>query len=137
LRYAAGVVRDRHQAGRGGEVPSAGERAQVAGANEQRCAKERTETGHGLDDQCLWVLGEGLLDLRAEGFRQITTQLYFAGGEYIDGDVASAVKDDLILDPKRAPTATCAWLRLRTRAHLTWADRGPQHLLIEIARIRD
>jgi catechol 1,2-dioxygenase len=41
--------------------------------------------------------------VRAGGFRQVTTQLYFAGGEYIDGDVASAVKDELILDPKPGP----------------------------------
>jgi catechol 1,2-dioxygenase len=43
------------------------------------------------------------LMVRAEGFRQITTQLYFSGGEYLDGDVASAVKDDLILDPSPGP----------------------------------
>jgi catechol 1,2-dioxygenase len=43
------------------------------------------------------------LMVRAGGFRQVTTQLYFTGGEYLDGDVASAVKDELILDPKPGP----------------------------------
>lgn len=40
------------------------------------------------------------LMVRAKGHRQVTTQLYFVGGEYIDDDVARAVKDELILDPK-------------------------------------
>lgn len=29
----------------------------------------------------------------------MTTQLYFRGGEWIDSDVASATKPELILDP--------------------------------------
>ncbi|MBN9108192.1 MAG: catechol 1,2-dioxygenase [Pseudonocardia sp.] len=39
------------------------------------------------------------LMVRAEGHRTVTTQLYFTGGEYLDDDVANAVKDDLVLDP--------------------------------------
>ncbi|HEY1970876.1 MAG TPA: catechol 1,2-dioxygenase [Pseudonocardia sp.] len=41
------------------------------------------------------------LMVRAAGHRQITTQLYFAGGRWLDSDVASATKDELILDPRR------------------------------------
>jgi catechol 1,2-dioxygenase len=37
--------------------------------------------------------------VRAAGFRTITTQLYFAGGDYLDADVASATKPELIIDP--------------------------------------
>ena len=40
------------------------------------------------------------LFVRAPGYRQITTQLYFAGGEWLDSDVASATKPELVLDPK-------------------------------------
>ncbi|GEL24795.1 catechol 1,2-dioxygenase [Pseudonocardia sulfidoxydans NBRC 16205] len=43
------------------------------------------------------------LMVRADGHRQVTTQLYFTGGEWLDNDVATATKDELILDP--APTA--------------------------------
>lgn len=43
------------------------------------------------------------LMVRAEGHRTVTTQLYFTGGEYLDDDVASAVKDDLVLDPAPGP----------------------------------
>jgi catechol 1,2-dioxygenase len=35
----------------------------------------------------------------AEGHRTVTTQLYFAGGDYLDSDVAEATKPELILDP--------------------------------------
>jgi len=35
----------------------------------------------------------------APGHRAITTQLYFRGGEWLDSDVAEAVKPELILDP--------------------------------------
>ncbi|SDO00282.1 catechol 1,2-dioxygenase [Klenkia soli] len=35
----------------------------------------------------------------APGYRTVTTQLYFAGGEYLDSDVAEAVKPELVLDP--------------------------------------
>jgi catechol 1,2-dioxygenase len=38
--------------------------------------------------------------VRAPGHRTVTTQLYFAGGEYVDDDVAEAVKPELILDPQ-------------------------------------
>ena len=34
------------------------------------------------------------------GHRSITTQLYFQGGDWVDTDVATAVKPELILDPK-------------------------------------
>ncbi|MFC5995914.1 catechol 1,2-dioxygenase [Pseudonocardia hispaniensis] len=37
--------------------------------------------------------------VRAPGHRQITTQLYFAGGEWLDSDVATATKPELVLDP--------------------------------------
>jgi catechol 1,2-dioxygenase len=36
----------------------------------------------------------------APGHRAITTQLYFAGGEWLDSDVAEAVKPELVLDPQ-------------------------------------
>jgi len=51
----------------------------------------------------LWRPAHLHLMVRAEGFRQVTTQLYLVGGEYIDDDVAAAVKDDLVLDPKPGP----------------------------------
>lgn len=35
----------------------------------------------------------------APGHRTVTTQLYFAGGEYLDSDVAEATKPELVLDP--------------------------------------
>jgi catechol 1,2-dioxygenase len=38
--------------------------------------------------------------VRAPGHRQITTQLYFSGGEWLDSDVAEAVKPELVLDPQ-------------------------------------
>ncbi|PVG80640.1 catechol 1,2-dioxygenase [Nocardioides gansuensis] len=38
--------------------------------------------------------------VRAEGHRTITTQLYFAGGEWLDSDVAEAVKPELVLEPQ-------------------------------------
>lgn len=40
------------------------------------------------------------LFVRAPGYRQITTQLYFAGGDWLDSDVASATKPELVLDPE-------------------------------------
>ncbi|MFD7159566.1 catechol 1,2-dioxygenase [Kribbella sp. NPDC059898] len=39
------------------------------------------------------------LMVRADGHRTITTQLYFAGGDWLDSDVAEATKPELILDP--------------------------------------
>lgn len=40
------------------------------------------------------------IQVRAEGHRPITTQLYFAGGEWVDSDVAEAVKPELVIDPQ-------------------------------------
>lgn len=40
------------------------------------------------------------LIVRAPGYRPITIQLYFAGGEWLDSDVAEATKPELILDPQ-------------------------------------
>jgi catechol 1,2-dioxygenase len=37
--------------------------------------------------------------VRADGHRTVTTQLYFAGGEWLDSDVAEATKPELVLDP--------------------------------------
>lgn len=39
------------------------------------------------------------LIVSAPGKESVTTQLYFRGGEYIDDDVATATKPELILDP--------------------------------------
>lgn len=44
--------------------------------------------------------------VRAEGHRTVTTQLYFAGGEYLDSDIAEATKPELILDPTADGTGT-------------------------------
>ncbi|WP_031464441.1 catechol 1,2-dioxygenase [Sciscionella sediminilitoris] len=41
--------------------------------------------------------------VRATGFRPITTQLYFAGGDWLDSDVAEATKPELILEPVPQP----------------------------------
>lgn len=41
------------------------------------------------------------LYVRAKGHRTITSQLYFPGDEWLDTDVASAVKPELILNPVR------------------------------------
>jgi catechol 1,2-dioxygenase len=40
------------------------------------------------------------LIVSARGHRAVTTQLYFRGGEWLDSDVAEAVKPDLILAPQ-------------------------------------
>ncbi|MEV0032563.1 catechol 1,2-dioxygenase [Nocardia sp. NPDC050793] len=40
------------------------------------------------------------LMVKAPGKRTITTQLYFDGGEWVDDDVAAAVKPELILRPR-------------------------------------
>jgi catechol 1,2-dioxygenase len=42
------------------------------------------------------------LKVSAPGKQLVTTQLYFAGGDYVDDDVAQAVKPDLILRPTPA-----------------------------------
>lgn len=43
------------------------------------------------------------LFVSAPGFRRITTQLYFTGGDWLDSDVARATKPELLLDPQRGP----------------------------------
>jgi catechol 1,2-dioxygenase len=43
------------------------------------------------------------LIVRAPGHRQITTQLYFQGGQWLDADIASATKPELVLDPVVQP----------------------------------
>jgi catechol 1,2-dioxygenase len=40
------------------------------------------------------------LFVRAPGYRRITSQLYFAGGEWLDSDIAEATKPELVLDPQ-------------------------------------
>lgn len=40
------------------------------------------------------------LIVRAPGYRPITTQLYFQGGNWLDSDVAQATKPELILNPQ-------------------------------------
>ncbi|MCZ0991739.1 catechol 1,2-dioxygenase [Streptomyces diastatochromogenes] len=42
------------------------------------------------------------LKVSAPGHQLITTQLYFQGGSHVEDDIASAVKPELILDPKPA-----------------------------------
>jgi len=44
--------------------------------------------------------------VRHPGHRTITTQLYFAGGDWLDSDVAEAVKPELVLDPQDDGTGT-------------------------------
>lgn len=39
------------------------------------------------------------LKVSAPGYQTITTQLYFSAGEYLDSDIASAVKPELVLSP--------------------------------------
>jgi catechol 1,2-dioxygenase len=39
--------------------------------------------------------------VRAPDHESLTTQIYFAGGEYLDDDVADAVKDSLVVRPER------------------------------------
>ncbi|WP_067435107.1 dioxygenase family protein [Nocardioides jensenii] len=40
------------------------------------------------------------IQVRAEGHRPVTTQIYFAGGEYLESDVAEATKPELVIDPQ-------------------------------------
>ncbi|KRB75108.1 catechol 1,2-dioxygenase [Nocardioides sp. Root190] len=40
------------------------------------------------------------IQVRAEGHRPITTQLYFARGDWLDSDVAEATKPELVIDPQ-------------------------------------
>lgn len=44
--------------------------------------------------------------VRHPGHRPITTQLYFAGDDWLDSDVAGAVKPELVLDPQDDGTGT-------------------------------
>ncbi|WP_028933792.1 catechol 1,2-dioxygenase [Pseudonocardia spinosispora] len=46
------------------------------------------------------------LMVRADGHRQITTQLYFSGGEWLESDVARATKDELVLSPEKRDDGT-------------------------------
>lgn len=46
--------------------------------------------------------------VRAPGYRTVTTQLYFRGGQWLDSDVASATKPELIIDPVEAGDGTHA-----------------------------
>jgi len=39
------------------------------------------------------------LKVSADGFQLVTTQLYFDGGDYLDSDIASAVKPELVIAP--------------------------------------
>jgi catechol 1,2-dioxygenase len=43
------------------------------------------------------------LKVSAPGHELITTQLYFIGGQYVDTDIADAVKPELMLDPTPRP----------------------------------
>jgi catechol 1,2-dioxygenase len=40
------------------------------------------------------------LKVSAPGHQLITTQLYFKGGDYLESDIASAVKPELVIDPQ-------------------------------------
>lgn len=46
------------------------------------------------------------LKVSAPGHQLITSQLYFQGGEYVDNDIAQAVKPELVLDPRPAADGT-------------------------------
>src|SRR5262245_29546100 len=52
-------------------MTGAGECAQVAGANQKRGTEVGAETGHGLNDRSLRVLGERLLDLGVNGLQTL------------------------------------------------------------------
>lgn len=41
------------------------------------------------------------LRVKHPGYREITTQLYFEGGEWTENDVATAVKPELVLSPQK------------------------------------
>ena len=51
--------------------------------------------------------------LSADGYQTLTTQLYFQDGEFLDSDVARAVKDDLILPLQLAESDGGSHLTLR------------------------
>lgn len=46
------------------------------------------------------------LIVRGPGHRDIVSQLFFAGGDFLDSDVASATKPELILTPAAGPDGT-------------------------------
>ena len=46
------------------------------------------------------------LMVSAPGYRKLTTQLYFDGGQWLDSDVAQAVKPELILRAQTGPDGT-------------------------------
>ncbi|MQA87982.1 MAG: catechol 1,2-dioxygenase [Streptosporangiales bacterium] len=50
-----------------------------------------------------WRPGHLHLIVSAQGHVPLTTQLYFEGEEYLDNDVASAVKPELVLSPAEEP----------------------------------
>lgn len=51
--------------------------------------------------------------ISAGGYQALTTQLYFQGDEFLDSDVASAVKDELILPLQPAGSSSDSHLTLR------------------------
>lgn len=51
--------------------------------------------------------------LTADGYQPLTTQLYFHGDDFLDSDVAGAVKDDLILPLQSVRSAGGPHLALR------------------------
>jgi len=63
------------------------------------------------------------IKLSAHGYQPLTTQLYFQADEFLDSDVASAVKDDLILFLEPAPSDGGPLLTLRYDFQL--APAGP------------
>ena len=60
--------------------------------------------------------------LSADGYQPLTTQLYFQGDEFLDSDVASAVKDDLILPLEPARSNGGSHLTLRYDFQLAPTD---------------
>lgn len=46
------------------------------------------------------------LRVSVPGYQTLTTQLYFRGGDYVDSDIASAVKPELVIDPQPAADGT-------------------------------
>ena len=45
--------------------------------------------------------------VRHPGYRTITTQLYFAGGDWLESDVPEAVKPELVLEPTVDGSGAC------------------------------
>lgn len=59
------------------------------------------------------------LKLRHPGYGQMTSQLYFAGGAYLDNDVANAVRDGLILQLETHDADEAAKRGLRVDRYLS------------------